>query len=496
MGNRLDIQGYRALFPAMNQAMLAMDATTVPRAAGVISQFGTESGGLRWFTELGNNCQRYEGRDDLGNDQPGDGCRFKGRGPIQVTGRAHYTNLSRWAYERNLVPSPTFFVDNPDELASNQYGFLGAVWYWNTHKRPDNEDGIAKTCNEYCDEMDIVGLTRCVNGGTHGLEDPWPAGRRALWDAALAMGDDILPSGSIDAGPVKVAISPNPAWRGDPKFLPDALQAFGVTPVEYPGWLDRGHGDFGQISWVLWHHTGNVNETDEGIAHHPALGLAANMLIHPDGKVVLTGVGIAWHGGEGIYPGIPEDAINQVSIGIECAYGPDRNKQFTLPWPDVQVQTMIKVGAAITWFLGLPASHNIAHKEWAGADNPLGINKQGKPDPGNFNMDWFRDRIAEGVAAGPIGEVDDVPTVKRPSGSIYRDNNNNLPWEGTEMDFVIDAQTHEGRVEALAEKGDPTAVELVARIVEGRSPVQDSLSDTDVAHAQAVWDSLPKTKED
>lgn len=63
---------------------------------------------------------------------------------------------------------------------------------------------------------------------------------------------------------------------------------------------------------------------------------------------------------------------------------------------------MIRVGAAITWFLGIEAGHNIAHKEWAGAHNLLGRNKQGKPDPANFDMNWFRAQIAERVAAGPL----------------------------------------------------------------------------------------------
>ncbi|AXH47407.1 lysin A [Mycobacterium phage Hangman] len=222
------------------------------------------------------------------------------------------------------------------------------------------------------------------------------------------------PGGGSSGAP---ALTPNPAWRGDPLFLPQLLRAFGVSVTTYTDadgirWDQRGHGDFGKISWVLWHHTGSVNETDNGIAHHPALGLAANMLIHPDGHVVLTGSGIAWHGGIGVYPGIPEDGINQISIGIECSYGPDRDGRYTLPWPEAQMNAMIAVGGAISWFLGdtLPPSHQIAHKEWAGADNPLGVNKQGKPDPGNLDMTWFRAQIAARAAAGPTTGGDDWMT--------------------------------------------------------------------------------------
>ena len=199
------------------------------------------------------------------------------------------------------------------------------------------------------------------------------------------------------------SIEPNPLWRGDPIWLPQVLRAFGVNVTEMDGWLERGHGDFGKIDWVLWHHTGNVNETDDGIAHHPSLGLAANMLVHPDGRCVLTGVGVAWHGGKGVYPGIPEDNINQVSIGIECAHSGAHGD----PWPDVQMQAMINIGAAIKWFLVLPSDHQIAHKEWAGAQNPLGINKQGKPDPIDIDMSWFRSAIATRAIDGPTQGEDD-----------------------------------------------------------------------------------------
>lgn len=228
----------------------------------------------------------------------------------------------------------------------------------------------------------------------------------SLLKRALAGTPTPLPPGPAPE-PVKPrpSVEPNPAWRGDPVWLPAVLRAFGVRVEEFRGWLERGHGDYGRISWVLWHHTGNRNETREGIAFHPSLGLAANMLILPDGLVVLTGVGVAWHGGAGVYPGIPEDGINQVSIGIECAHSGASGD----PWPDVQMDAMLRVGAAISWFLGptLPPDHQIAHKEWAGRENPLGVNKQGKPDPVDIDMNWFRHQIAQRAAAGPSGLGED-----------------------------------------------------------------------------------------
>ena len=103
------------------------------------------------------------------------------------------------------------------------------------------------------------------------------------------------------------------------------------------------------------------------------------------------------------------------------------------------------------------------------------------------NFPW--DVLTEHVNRYAKG-VQTVPLVHRPSGSIYRDSNDTLPWEGTEMDFVIDAQTHEGRTEALAYAGDPRALKLVQRTASGNSPVNDSLSDDDRAHAKAVADTI------
>jgi len=166
-----------ALQPAVAQALIECGCHTVERIAMWCAQIGHESGGLRYMEEIADGSA-YEGRIDLGNIHPGDGKRFKGRGPIQVTGRANYTQLSQWAFSKNLVPSPTFFVDRPSELASDQYGFLGVIWYW-TVARPQ--------INALCDQRDLVGVTRAINGGTNGLED-----RRNRYHHCLSMGERLL----------------------------------------------------------------------------------------------------------------------------------------------------------------------------------------------------------------------------------------------------------------------------------------------------------------
>lgn len=172
----VDLDRLAELLPDVQRCLRESECNTPQRIAMWCAQIGTESGGLRWQEELASGAE-YEGRVDLGNTQPGDGVRFKGRDFVQVTGRHNYTLLSQWAFARGLVPSPTFFVDNPQALATDDYAFLGAAWYWTT-QRP---------MNAAADAGDVVLATKYVNGGDHGLDD-----RRARYQRALAMGDQLL----------------------------------------------------------------------------------------------------------------------------------------------------------------------------------------------------------------------------------------------------------------------------------------------------------------
>jgi N-acetylmuramoyl-L-alanine amidase len=161
------------------------------------------------------------------------------------------------------------------------------------------------------------------------------------------------------------------------------------------GWEDRRHGDFGDIWGVMWHHTGNSNATAESIRDgRPDLeGPVSNLHIAPDGTVTIVAVGVCWHAGKGDYPGLPSDNANNRLIGIECAWPtvrPDGSYDEGERWPDAQIISMRDVGAALTNKLGYAAERNIGHKEWAGA-------KQGKWDPGNIAMDWFRGEIAKAM---------------------------------------------------------------------------------------------------
>lgn len=176
MGGTVSLERYVALLPHFEQAMKEADVTTAPRAAMWCAQLGHESVGLKYMEEIASG-DAYEGRTDLGNTQPGDGRRFKGRGPIQVTGRANYAALSRWAHQRSLVPTPTFFVDNPAALASLDYAFYGAVWFWVTHD-----------LNGPADRRDLEATTKIINGGFNGLDD-----RRIRYQRCSALGNRLVP---------------------------------------------------------------------------------------------------------------------------------------------------------------------------------------------------------------------------------------------------------------------------------------------------------------
>ena len=170
MGDSLSIDRYRQLLPAVKEALVQSECNNPQRTAQWLAQIGHESGGLQWMEELADGWA-YEGRSDLGNTEPGDGPKYKGHGPIQITGRTNHTQVSEWAFSKGLVPDANYFVNFPQELAGDRYGFLGAVWYW-TVARPQ--------INSLCDAGDTEGVTQCINGGQNGIED-----RRARYARCL-----------------------------------------------------------------------------------------------------------------------------------------------------------------------------------------------------------------------------------------------------------------------------------------------------------------------
>ena len=118
----------------INQAAQRFGITTPERMAHFLAQIMHESVGLKYAEEIASGAA-YEGRRDLGNTQPGDGIRFKGRGPIQLTGRHNY----RTAGQALGLP----LEDNPSLAALPENGPLIAGWYWQSRNINALADGGA-----------------------------------------------------------------------------------------------------------------------------------------------------------------------------------------------------------------------------------------------------------------------------------------------------------------------------------------------------------------
>lgn len=117
--------------PYLNAAMAQAGITTPARQAAFLAQIAEESAQLTEFEEVGN------------------GAEYRGRGPIQLTGRANYQAAGN-ALGVDLV-------DNPELAAQPSVGFRTAAWYWTTHN-----------LNAAADAGDFRGITRAINGGYNG----------------------------------------------------------------------------------------------------------------------------------------------------------------------------------------------------------------------------------------------------------------------------------------------------------------------------------------
>ncbi len=135
-------------------AMEAANINTPIRIAHFLTQVVHESGDFRFTHELASG-QAYEGRADLGNTQPGDGRRFKGRGLIQLTGRANYA-----AYGASIGQDLTS-AGAWERVATDPDLAIGvATWFW-----------TRRHLNAFADKDDLEAITQRVNGGLNGLED-------------------------------------------------------------------------------------------------------------------------------------------------------------------------------------------------------------------------------------------------------------------------------------------------------------------------------------
>ena len=146
----------------LNKAMVEFGITTPQRVAAFIAQIAHETGQLQWLEEIWGPTTAQTRYDPptalakrLGNIEPGDGKRYKGRGPIQITGRANYRK-----YGAKLgLPLEA----QPELAAQPAHGARIAACYWRDH-------GL----NELADANTLAAfqqITRKINGGLNGFAD-------------------------------------------------------------------------------------------------------------------------------------------------------------------------------------------------------------------------------------------------------------------------------------------------------------------------------------
>jgi putative chitinase len=178
--------------PLLNELLPQYEIDTPVRVAAFLSQTGHESMDFRVLSEnlnYGTNGllttfskyfskaeaveyarkpakianRVYSGRMGNGDESSGDGWKFRGRGILQVTGRANYERCSKTLFSDGTL------LENPDLLLQKQYALRSALEYWATN-----------SLNAVSDKGDVSALTRRVNGGLHGLADRQTRFERAL----------------------------------------------------------------------------------------------------------------------------------------------------------------------------------------------------------------------------------------------------------------------------------------------------------------------------
>ena len=278
-------QRRRDFLPHLVAAMERFKIDNLPRAAAFLAQLAHESGEFRWMQELWGPTppqKRYEPDTplarDLGNTRKGDGALYKGRGPIQITGRANYAR-----YGQLLGVD---LVGKPELAAQPEHGFAIAGAYW-------DKNGL----NALADAGDFKAVTRRINGGYNGLAD-----REAYYRRAKQVLASAYPAAAAGASKRKRAEAPLfprgaesiPAGkpRGTRKLSqldarPDAMDfrdlMYVPSLVEVPTHIPLGD--------YLEHEVPVLDQGSEGACTGFGLATVANYLlrrrrVRPDGDAV------------------------------------------------------------------------------------------------------------------------------------------------------------------------------------------------------------------
>jgi putative chitinase len=99
----------------------------------------------------------YANRMGNGDEASGEGFAYKGRGPLQLTGKNNYRAFGKYIGREQEI------LDNPD-LVATELGFESALWFFDANK-------LWSICDQGINDAAILALTKRINGGTHGLDD-------------------------------------------------------------------------------------------------------------------------------------------------------------------------------------------------------------------------------------------------------------------------------------------------------------------------------------
>lgn len=199
----------QALSGVLADTLARFEINSDLRRSHFLAQTCHESDGFCTTVEYASG-QAYEGRTDLGNSQPGDGVRYKGRGLIQLTGRANYQRYGD-LLQLDLVGKPELAADPATSL-------LVACEYWKL-----------RGLNTFADQDDLETITRRINGGLNGLADR----RACLARAKAALAGPGAQATAATARPL--------LRRGDAGDQVAALQAM----LAAQGFAVPADGDFG-----------------------------------------------------------------------------------------------------------------------------------------------------------------------------------------------------------------------------------------------------------
>ena len=203
-------------------AAKAAGITDKTELAQFMAQMAHESGNFRYLQEIWGPTpaqQRYEGRRDLGNTQSGDGYRYRGRGYVQLTGRANYATFG------SMIGVD--LVSDPDLASQPDIAAKLAIAYWNTRVKP-------KVTNF----EDTRTVTRLINGGYNGLDDR--ASKFARYNAQPDLATRTIVAGTDTGAPTTAPSlpqtgAPPPIGRPPPSPAAPAVGTGGVGRLAGPG---------------------------------------------------------------------------------------------------------------------------------------------------------------------------------------------------------------------------------------------------------------------